>query len=469
MVMVKRVLFDYLETWLGTNDRKPLIIRGARQVGKTWLVRHFAKMAGKHLVEVNFEKQPESANFFTSNDPEKILLSLGASIDEKIIPEDCLLFLDEIQVVPEILAKLRWFAEDMPQLPVIAAGSLLDFVLAEHSFSMPVGRVSYAHLEPLSFEEFLLASKKPILRDYMASYHLSADMPLALHKQLMNLFKEYMLVGGMPAVVKSWIEERSLQRVSQIQHDLLAAYRDDYSKYKGRIAIERLDEVMAAVPKMLGGKFVYSQVNVGVQAGTIKQALNLLGKARIATRVSGCSANGVPLAAETREKFFKMILLDVGLCSASLELNLTQFDQANEVITINNGGLAEQVVGQLLRTINPPYIEPSLYYWVRAEKKSNAEIDYVIQHGNQVVPIEVKAGATGALKSLHLFMELKGLALAVRINSDIPSQTEVKVKNGLGENVQYRLISIPFYMVGQIHRLIASANNIDINEHVLPR
>lgn len=204
------------------------------------------------------------ASLFASNDPQQILLNLSAITNEEIDPDKCFLFLDEIQAAPSIFAKLRWFAEDMPQLPVIAAGSLLDFVLAEHTFSMPVGRVSYAYLEPLSFEEFLKANKKQSLCNYLTTYKFDIEIPEAIHNQLMVIFKEYLLVGGMPAVVQSWSTERSLSKINLIQNDLLSAYRDDFAKYKGRVAIERMDEVMIAIPKMLGKKFVYSQVNADV-------------------------------------------------------------------------------------------------------------------------------------------------------------------------------------------------------------
>lgn len=457
---MERALSTYLKTWLKATDRKPLVIRGARQVGKTWLVRHLAATSGKRLIEINFEKQAAVASLFGSNEPQQILLNLSAITNEEIDPEKCLLFLDEIQAAPSIFAKLRWFAEDMPQLPVIAAGSLLDFVLAEHSFSMPVGRVNYVYLEPLSFEEFLRANNKQALCDYLSVYKFDIEIPAAIHLQLMTLFKEYLLVGGMPAAVQSWSTERSLSKINLIHHDLLSGYRDDVAKYKGRIANERFDEVMMAIPKMFGRKFVYSHVNANVQATAIKQILNSLEKARIAHHVWSCSANGVPLAAEIREKYFKMLFLDVGLCSAALGLSLNQVNAANEIVVINSGALAEQVAGQLLRTIDQPYIEPQLYYWHRDETGSSAEVDYVIQHGNAVIPIEVKAGATGALKSLHLFMGLKKITLAVRVNSDVPSITEANVTNSAGVHVQYQLASIPFYLLGQIHRLITTIQRL---------
>lgn len=449
---MERTGLDYLQKWLVSGTRKPLIVRGARQVGKTWLVRHFAKVSGKQIIEVNFEKQPAHFSLFESNDPAQILLNLSVAYNQSIDPDHTLLFLDEIQAVPQLLAKLRWFAEDMPEWPVIAAGSLLEFVLADHVFSMPVGRISYMHLEPLSFEEFLLANNKKMFCDYLSAYDFNHPMPEAIHVKLMHLFKEYLFIGGMPAIVAAWIGRHNLPEVSQMQHDLLATYRDDFAKYKGRIAIERLDEVMMAVPKMLGQKFVFSRVNASVQANTIKQILDLLSKARICHRAWSTSGNGVPLSSEIKEKYFKAIFIDTGLCSAALGFNINQINAANEIIFINQGGLAEQIVGQMLRTIYPLYIEPALYCWHREEAGSNAEIDYLVQHGNVIVPIEVKAGSTGGLKSLHLFMGLKKLKRAVRINSDLPNKTEVSIQ----DQVDYTLLSIPFYLTGQLHRLLAN-------------
>ncbi len=451
---MERNLFLHLVSWLKSEDRKPLIVRGARQVGKTWLVRHLAKEHAKTLLEINFEKKPSLLSLFESNDPKQILLNLSAHFNQRIEPENSLLFLDEIQAAPLMFSKLRWFAEDLSELPVIAAGSLLEFLLAEHSFSMPVGRISYMHLEPLSFEEFLLAHGKTMLNHYLLECNLATEIPLAIHEQLMLIFKEYLIVGGLPAVVKSWIKEQSLLKVNQLQSDLLTTYRDDFSKYKGRIEIERMDEVMSAIPKMLGQKFVYSRVNPDISPVTFKKVIGLLNKARICHCIAHCSANGVPLAAEIKEKTFKEIYLDIGLCSAMLGLNLNQINAVKDITLINQGGLSEQVVGQILRTLNPSYIEPALYYWTREEKGSSAEVDYVIQYGNHVIPIEVKSGSTGTLKSLHLFMGLKKLPLAVRVNTDLPSSTNVKVKLQIADDVSYKLLSLPFYLLGQLYRLL---------------
>jgi hypothetical protein len=451
---MKRKNAKFLLDWIKSTQRKPLIIRGARQVGKTWLIRDFAKKKKLELVELNFEKQPELESLFLSNEAEEILLNLRSFTKCKIIPKKSLLFLDEIQAAPKILAKLRWFYEDMPDLAVIAAGSLLEFTLADHNFSMPVGRINYMYLEPLSFEEFLDANNLKTLKSYIENYNLSMHIPKALHLQFMKALKEYTLIGGMPAAVLSWIEEKNLDKVSQIHVDLLSTYRDDFAKYSKHLSVDRLEEIMAAIPKQLGKKFVYSKVNPNVSSNSLKQAFDLLTKAKVAHFVYSSSSNGLPLGAEVNEKYFKAIFLDCGLASDSLGFTLKQLKSTEELILINSGGIAEQIVGQQLRTIFSPFMLPSLHYWQRAEKKSNAEIDYVFQYDNQIIPIEVKAGSSGSLKSLHQFMKEKKKKLAVRINSDYPSKVKVNVKDSLGSHIEYTLISIPFYLIGQLHRLI---------------
>lgn len=451
---MRRKAIDYLKDWAIASDRKPLVLRGARQVGKTWLVREFAKETKKQIIEINFEDRLAPVSLFNPNDPKEILLNLSSHFNTEINPDNSLLFLDEIQAAPEIFAKLRWFYEKLPELPVIAAGSLLEFLLADHTFSMPVGRISYMYLEPLSFEEFLLAHNMDILLNYLLEYNIKTEIPLAIHEQLLGLFKEYLIVGGLPAVVKNWVSERSPTRIQQIQNDLLTTYRDDFTKYKDRVEVARMDEVMAAIPRMLGQKFVYSRVNPDIPSTVFKKVLSILNNARICHRVLNTSANGIPLAAEIKDKFFKEIYLDVGLCSVNMGLSLIQIKDIREISLINHGGISEQVVGQILRTIMPFYIEPALYYWSREEKGSNAEVDFVIQFRNKVIPIEVKAGSTGSLKSLHVFMELKKYSTAIRVNSDVPSKVDVNLNSTTGNKVSYKLISIPFYLLGQVNRIL---------------
>lgn len=451
---MQRTCIYFLNDWLTSSTRKPLVIRGARQVGKTWLVRHFAQMQGKKLIEINLEKYPKLASAFSSNEPKAILESLKLALETAIDPAKCILFIDEIQEVPELFSKLRWFFEDMPELPVIAAGSLLEFVLGKQDFSMPVGRISYMYLEPLSFEEFLLAQERHELLAGIKEFNWKTGISEFTHEKLMGLFKEYLIIGGMPAAVLSWISKRSIPLIGQVHNDIMQTYRDDFGKYSRRIASLQINEVLTAVPTNLGKKFVYSKVNRDVRVPVIKEALELLCQSKLCHAVIASSSNGIPLAAELLPNYLKVILLDVGLSSSDLGISLAELTSINELDLINKGGVAEQVVGQLLRTIFPLYQEPSLYYWLNIDKHASAEIDYVMQHGNKVIPIEVKAGTVGTLKSLHRFMHLKKLRLAVRINSSPPAISEMDIKETQGASVQYQLRSIPFYLIGELHRLL---------------
>ncbi|GJM07435.1 MAG: ATPase [marine bacterium B5-7] len=455
--MLKRNAQTYLTDWLADDDRKPLVIRGARQVGKTTLVRQLAVEKNLQLIELNLEKNPEHASFFEGNNPKQTLQFIQSIYPETIEIKRCILFLDEIQAAPTLLAKLRWFAEDMPALAVIAAGSLLEFVLANHTFSMPVGRITYLHLEPLTFEEFLQAKGKESLRHLLNHYTWQQKIPEAIHIECIRLFKEYMFIGGMPAAVLSWVNTEDLNKVAQKHQNLLSTYQDDFSKYNGRLAIERLHDVMNAVPAKLGEKFVLSHVNPDVQHTSIKTALDLLSQARLCHKVMMTSGNGVPLSAEENAKFYKVIYLDIGLMSAMLGLQLNHIASLNHIELVNRGGLAEQVVGQSLRSQFPFYMEPKLHYWTRLKTGADAELDYLIQHAGRVIPIEVKAGSTGSMKSLHLFMAKKQLKNAVRINADYPSITDLEVKTQNGMQAQYTLYSLPFYLMGQLQRLLDAA------------
>ena len=451
---MKRARFSDIKQWLHSADRKPLVIRGARQVGKTWLARQLAESAGLQLIEFNFEERKQDVSLFRTNDPHTTLREIGASRNIDIDPNNSLMFLDEIQATPQLLAKLRWFAENMPELAVIASGSLIDFALKEHEISMPVGRINYFYLEPLSFEEFLIARDKSSSLDYIKQYDISVEIPEVIHQQLMELFKEFMIIGGLPAAVENWSKEQSLLKVSQIHHDLLSTYRDDFGKYRGHVDIGILEDVLASVPRQLAQKFVYHRANPNLHSTKLNHAVSLLNKARVSHQVICSHSNGLPLAAETNKKYFKEILLDVGLCSAQLGLSLDDIQSTNEINLINKGGITEQATGQILRTIFPHFIDPVLYCWMREDAGTSSEIDYILQHNSQIIPLEVKAGRTGTLKSLHYFMGKKGFNTAVRVNSDYPSIVNINVKDTTGNPVNYRLLSIPFYLLGQTHRLL---------------
>ncbi|HSW70204.1 MAG TPA: AAA family ATPase [Gammaproteobacteria bacterium] len=455
---MNRYLIDKLKDWLVSPSRKPAVLRGARQVGKTWIIRELARQTGKQLVELNFEKQRSLAIHFESNDPATMLLNLEGALNMRILPENSILFLDEIQAAPELFAKLRWFYEDMPELPVVTAGSLLEFILENHTFSMPVGRIQYFFIEPLGFEEFLLAKNETHLLSAIEKTSFEKPLNALLHDKANQLFKEFVTVGGMPEAVSTWIKTSSLQSLAEVHNNLINTYQDDFSKYAGKLSITYLEEVLYAVPKLLTKKFIYSHVEPAARHESIKQALNLLIKARLCHKVQSSSANGIPLGAEVNSKIFKIILIDVGLVSTMLGLRLHQFKNIEDILVINKGALAEQVVGQLLRLLSPFYVEPALYYWSRELANSNAEIDYLIQDNQLLIPIEVKAGVEGKLRSLHQFMSEKPWKRAVRFYAGSIQRDHIRSKTTTGALNDYELISLPFYLLSQLHRLLELHN-----------
>jgi len=442
-----------LDTWLKSPNRKPMVLRGARQVGKTWLVRDFAVRNKLELIELNLEKFPNLADLFSENNPHEILKNIEADLAVKITPESSCLFLDEIQAAPELFSKLRWFKDDMPELPVIAAGSLLEFALNKSQFNMPVGRITYFYLEPMSFFEFALASGNEALYQKMISSVPEKAMPQTLHARCMDLYQQYCLIGGMPEAVQAWLDSKDMQLCVKSQYDLLSTYRDDFHKYGGEIDARLLNRILLSVAEQLGNKFVYSMVDPGVQTTVIKKALMLLSHAKVCSMVAHTSGYGLPLGAQSNEKFSKALMVDVGLISAQLGLLSVKRPKSDKMIFSNKGGIAEQFVGQQLRAAQGPTMAPQLFYWQRTGGRLG-EIDYIIQHGNHIVPIEVKSGATGGMKSLHQFMAEKNLKFAVRLNANPPSIEDISVKTTLGQPVKYCLLSIPLYLAENVGALI---------------
>jgi hypothetical protein len=442
-----------LTQWLKSKNRKPLVLRGARQVGKTWLVRDFANRHGLYLIELNLERSPHLADLFAENDPAKALQNIEAALSVTIDPASSLLFLDEIQAAPELFGKLRWFKEEMPDLPVIAAGSLLEFALSNYPFSMPVGRITYFHMEQMSFFEFLLASGNKPLYQKLTSYELDKNIPRPLHQKCLEFYYEYCIVGGMPEVVQEWIDNRNPASCLKLQQDLLATFRDDFHKYGGAMDARLLADIMLSASRQLGSKFVYSRVDPSLKILPVKKAFSLLCQAKVCSKVLHTTGNGLPLGAESNAKFFKSLMIDIGLVSAQLGLSAIKSQDQRDLFFANKGGLAEQFVGQQLRSSQTPTTDPQLFYWQRTGGRLG-EIDYIIQHGSRVVPVEVKSGPAGKMKSLHQFMAEKKLDLAVRCNLNLPSVEIIRVKTTLGQPVAYRLVSIPIYLTEHLPRLI---------------
>ena len=380
---------------MNNPNRKPMVIRGARQVGKTWIVRDLANRHKLKLIELNFERLPNLADLFSDNDPAEILRNIEAELPTTIEPDSALLFLDEIQAAPQLFSKLRWFKEEMQQLPVIAAVSLLDFALNKYRYSLPVGRITYFHLDPMSFFEFLQAIGNKALYQKVSSISLKTKLPDSLHQKRLSLYHDYCLVGGKPEVLKEWVDSKKLQSCLKIQQDLLATYRDDFHKYGREIGAELLNRLLLSVAEQLGNKFVYSRVDPAKKLVRIREALTRLSQAKVCTKVLHTAGNGLPLGSESNEKFFKALMLDIGLISVQLGLSSTRHSEAKKITFSNKGGVAEQFVGQQLRAARTPLDMPQLFYWQRTGGRLGA-IDYLIQHRNGVIPVEVKSGSAGS-------------------------------------------------------------------------
>ncbi|MBW2635130.1 MAG: ATP-binding protein [Deltaproteobacteria bacterium] len=448
-----RSALEFLIKWKTRDRRKPLVIRGARQVGKSYLVAMFAERNFSNFIEINFEKDQGIKSLF-SGTPEKAMKLLELKYGKTFDLENTLLFLDEIQAAPEVFAKLRYFYEDLPGLHIIAAGSLLEFILEDHTFSMPVGRIEYLHLGPMTFEEFLAANGKSMLVDFIQHYSVSEDLPESVHADLVSLFKTYLIIGGMPEAVLAFTTTNSFYQSEIVKESILGTYEDDFNKYSSRVNHAHILNVFKKLPLLVGEKFKYVNVDRNERAQRIANALHMLEMAKITYRVKHSSCNGVPLGSQVNEKKFKVLFLDVGLMAGACGMSMIDIENADVLKLVNSGSLCEQFTGQHLLYSNEYYKKPELYYWVREAKSSSAEVDYIISAGSKIIPVEVKAGKTGRLKSLHQFIKEKGVNLAVRINLARPSLFQDSNKVPGGQSVEYRLLSIPFYLIGQVRRLI---------------
>ena len=444
-----------LRRWLSSPGRRPLVLRGARQVGKTWLIRELARDSGRELVELNFERDPRAARAFEGNDPRVIVGELSLLLGREIAVERSLLFLDEIQAAGALLAKLRWFAEELPALPVVAAGSLLEFALSDHALSMPVGRVAFMHLEPMGFDEFLRAHGQARLLDVLRAWSPGTSLSPTAHARATEWFHRHAMVGGMPAAVAADVGGAAPRACRELQRDLVATFRADFAKYAGRMDREVLGHVLDAVARSLGRKFVYARVDEGVKQHQAKRGLELLAAARLCHLIRYTAATGLPLGGEVKDTFRKAILLDVGVFHALAGTPAGErFPSMNTLAPPVRGQIAEQLAGQALRSAGEATGDgPQLFYWQR-EGGRPGEIDFVVQAGGRIVPIELKAGAAGAMKSLHQFVFDKRLEVALRVDENPPSITTLEVTTTQGDDVRYVLLSVPGYLAWRAIELL---------------
>ena len=415
----KRLIDKYLSEWTSRSVHKPILLRGARQVGKSTAVRHLGEQFESY-VEINLEREPQYKTAFLPDlNVHRIISEISALAQKRIEPGRTLLFIDEIQECPEAIMSLRFFKEDMPSLHVIAAGSLLEFALTELP-TFGVGRIHSVFMYPMTFDEFLLANGEGLLLEARNAASPSAPLPVALHEKLIALLRTYMLVGGMPECVAQWVATHDYLACQEIQDDILVSYEDDFPKYRKRVDITLLRHTLRSAAEQATRKFVYAQVG-DYKTAEVKRALDLLILAGLLIPVTHTSANGLPLGSGADNSYRKIIPLD---CALTLRLlNMTMPDSSpltTHILTapaadlVNKGAMAELVAGLELLHYQSPHLRHEMFYWTRQTKNSLAEIDYLTVQDMHVLPIEVKAGTQGGMKSLWIFMREKHLTEAVR-------------------------------------------------------
>jgi predicted AAA+ superfamily ATPase len=396
---MKRLIDHFLREWKNGSERKPLLLRGARQVGKTHAVRELGK-SFSNFVEINLETNREARNIFEKDlNIERIVRQLSELLDTDLEPGTTLLFLDEVQQVPQTVIALRYFYELMPDLHVIAAGSFLDFAIEK--VGAPVGRITQLYMYPLSFFEFLVA-----LGHERWAKAIISQPPIfeQLHEKLIEIVCMYLAIGGMPAAVNAWRKNSISREVKKAHADLLNTYVQDFDTYARKRQIKYLSLVFNSATEQLSRKFMYSRID-DYRKRELEPAIELLEKAGIINRVYKNDGQGIPIGAGVDLSDFKIIFLDVGLTKALLRYDISTWLLNPLETFVNKGELVEAFVGQELLAYSDPIDRSKLYYWRNVQGDKSAEVDYLIQSRNEIVPIEVKAGGSVRLVSMHRFLE----------------------------------------------------------------
>ena len=404
-----RSAMEQLNKWKQKTNKKPLIIRGARQVGKTWLMKEFGKTAYEKTVYINFDNNPQMKELFSLDMRiDRIIMGIELYVGHKISPHNTLLIFDEVQEVPKALSSLKYFNETAPEYQIVCAGSLLGIALHQGT-SFPVGKVEFMDLYPLSFTEFMRAMGKEQFVDLLDKGDF--EMATMFRQDYVDLLKYYYYVGGMPEVVQSFVDNRDFNEAREIQERILAAYEQDFSKHAPNEAVPRIRMLWNSIPAQLtkeNKKFIYGIIKEGARAKDYETALMWLTDCGLVHKVYRVTAPSIPLKAYEDLKAFKLFLADVGLLGCMVRLNQSVLLNGNELFKEFKGALTEQYVLQQLKTVKGV----DTYYWTN--DRGNAEIDFLIDTGNEVVPIEVKAETNLKAKSLKTFCEKYNPKMAIR-------------------------------------------------------
>lgn len=399
---MKRLIDYHLLQWKDDSLRKPLLLRGARQVGKTYAVRELGKTFTS-FVEINFESNKKAKTLFDQDlDPARMIHDITTLTGQEIIPGKTLLFFDEIQAVPQGVIALRYFYEEMPALHVIAAGSLLDFAIQQ--VGVPVGRVQFMYMYPLSFIEFLCAVGHTRLAQVLLEHSIEEEFSEVIHGLALTQLGHYLAIGGMPQAIACWQEQQNLHACAPIPQSLVLAYQYDFIKYGKSHQIKYLEQLFSRIPQQLGKNFKYS--NVGdYRKRELEPCVDLLVTAGVVHRVMHAAGQGLPLGSQADPDTFKLIFLDVALTQFILDFKTGDWLLNPLQEFINKGMLVESFVGQELLAYSDPRRKAQLYYWKRDARGSEAEVDYLIQYERNIIPVEVKSGKGKTIKSMQLFLE----------------------------------------------------------------
>jgi uncharacterized protein len=444
-----RTIDSELLEWSTSPARKPLILRGARQTGKSSSIRHLGATCFDLFLEVNLERREDLRMARACGSADELLEVLAARRSIERFPERTLLFLDEIQEHPEAVRWLRFLKEDHPELAVVAAGSFLELRLQDRGFSFPVGRVTFQALHPLSFFEFLGATGQAgVLERLLAAFHARRAPQAAFHDLALAALRDYLWVGGMPEAVASWVGEKSSAAVLRIQESILQAFAEDLQKYRGAQSSEYLEAAFDALPVHYGKRFKYENFVPGYKSRPMQTALGKLESAMVVSRVLPTSSLRPPLEVRRRSAA-KLLPLDVGLAFHAMGGNLLD-TRDGDLGDLLDGRLAEIFVGQQLLASLTGY-PGKLHFWVREATHSNAEVDYLVGSSGGVLPIEVKSAASGALRSLHQFLQRSGRETGVRLYTGPFLDERQRVRMPEGE-LDYRLLSLPLYLAEALGR-----------------
>ena len=428
-----RMAIEKLLKWKQSKHRKPLIIEGARQVGKTWLMKEFGRQAYSDTVYINFDSNSRMAELFASDlDTDRLIMGLELYVGHKIDPDNALLIFDEVQEVPRALSALKYFNENAPQYHIVCAGSLLGIALHQGT-SFPVGKVDFLKLYPLSFKEFLMASGKEQFAKLLDQRDF--QMITGFKQTYIDALKHYYFVGGMPEAVQSFVENKDFNEVREIQKRILAAYEQDFSKHAPNEIVPRIRMLWNSIPSQLAKenkKFIYGLIREGARAKDYETALMWLSDCGLVHKISRVNGVGLPLRAYEDLKAFKLFLVDVGLLGCMAGLQQRTLLDGNDLFAEFKGALTEQYVCQQLKTIE----ELVIYYYTN--DRGSCEIDFVVDTGERIVPVEVKAEINLRAKSLKTYQE--------------KFTPEVSVRTSMADyKRQEWLVNLPLYAIDQIN------------------